>query len=293
MVIREIEDHRESMAEQKLGGYSSRYRFTGKELDPLSGLYDFGARYYDPRLSVWFGVDPMAEKYPGWSPYCAMGNNPIYYIDPDGREIVIPTSLKGSERRVIMRNLRKLTNDKLSYDKSTGQVSISKQRTGNKTSGTTLISNLISDTKTTTIVVGAKGSGNSAKADSRTATGNVDWTNATNGAGDNATVSFDPTANPDIPTVDPKTGNVSGAKRPNQIGLGHELIHADHINNGDVDFTPATHTYNDANGNPTTQTIITEELRTVGLQGVKAGDVTENNLRQEQRKTRKKQRGAY
>ncbi|MBX7162186.1 MAG: hypothetical protein K1X49_00725 [Saprospiraceae bacterium] len=42
-----------------------RYRFTGKELDPLIGLYDFGARYYDPRLSVWFGVDPLAEKAPG------------------------------------------------------------------------------------------------------------------------------------------------------------------------------------------------------------------------------------
>jgi len=28
---------------------------------------------------------------------------------------------------------------------------------------------------------------------------------------------------------------VSGKKRPNQIGLGHELIHADHINSGDVD----------------------------------------------------------
>jgi len=82
----------ESMAEQKLGGYSSRYRFTGKELDPLSGLYDFGARYYDPRLSVWFGVDPLAEKYPGWSPYNYTLNNPIRMIDPDGRapELITP-----------------------------------------------------------------------------------------------------------------------------------------------------------------------------------------------------------
>ena len=74
----------ESMAEQKLGGYSSRYRFTGKELDPLSGLYDFGARYYDPRLSVWFGVDPLAEKYPAWSPFSYTLNNPIRFTDPTG-----------------------------------------------------------------------------------------------------------------------------------------------------------------------------------------------------------------
>ncbi|MBK7340349.1 MAG: hypothetical protein IPQ10_02280 [Saprospiraceae bacterium] len=31
----------------------------------MSGLYDFGTRYYDPRLSVWYGVDPLAEKAPG------------------------------------------------------------------------------------------------------------------------------------------------------------------------------------------------------------------------------------
>ncbi|MBK9378638.1 MAG: RHS repeat-associated core domain-containing protein [Saprospiraceae bacterium] len=84
--MREIEDHSESMAEQKLGGYSSRYRFTGKELDPLSGLYDFGARYYDPRLSVWFGVDPLAEKNFAYTPYVYTGNNPIKFIDPDGQD---------------------------------------------------------------------------------------------------------------------------------------------------------------------------------------------------------------
>ena len=85
MMVREIEDHNESMAEQKLGGYSSRYHFTGKELDPLSGLYDFGARYYDPRLSVWFGVDPLAEKAPGWNPFRYGFNNPIRVNDPDGQ----------------------------------------------------------------------------------------------------------------------------------------------------------------------------------------------------------------
>ena len=85
-MVREIEDHSESMAEQKLGGYSSRYRFTGKELDPLSGLYDFGARYYDPRLSVWFGVDPRAEKNFAYTPYVYTGNNPIKFIDPDGQD---------------------------------------------------------------------------------------------------------------------------------------------------------------------------------------------------------------
>jgi RHS repeat-associated protein len=86
MMVREIEVDSESMAEQKLGSYSSRYRFTGKELDPLSGLYDFGARYYDPRLSVWFGVDPLADEYPDWNPFAYTMNNPIRFIDPTGME---------------------------------------------------------------------------------------------------------------------------------------------------------------------------------------------------------------
>ena len=47
---------------------------TSKELDAETSLYYFGARYYakhpldDPFSARWLSVDPMAEKYPGWSP---------------------------------------------------------------------------------------------------------------------------------------------------------------------------------------------------------------------------------
>ncbi|MBK6698368.1 MAG: RHS repeat-associated core domain-containing protein [Saprospiraceae bacterium] len=74
----------ESMAEQKAGGYSTKYRFTGKEVDDETGLYYFGARYYDPRISLWYGVDPQAEDAPDWNPYRYGFNNPIRMIDPDG-----------------------------------------------------------------------------------------------------------------------------------------------------------------------------------------------------------------
>ena len=56
-------------------------------MDEKTGLYYYGARYYDARTSVWLAVDPLAEKYPGLSPYAFVANNPIIYIDPDGREI--------------------------------------------------------------------------------------------------------------------------------------------------------------------------------------------------------------
>jgi len=38
-------------------------------------------------LSVWLSVDPLNILYPNQSPYCYGGNNPIFYIDPDGMTI--------------------------------------------------------------------------------------------------------------------------------------------------------------------------------------------------------------
>jgi hypothetical protein len=39
------------------------FKFTGKEYDPETGWYYFGARYYDARLSRWTAVDPALDKY--------------------------------------------------------------------------------------------------------------------------------------------------------------------------------------------------------------------------------------
>ena len=59
------------------------YKYNGKELDRKGGLnwYDYGARHYDAMIGRWHVVDPMAEKYYGWSPctYCLA--NPIKYVD--------------------------------------------------------------------------------------------------------------------------------------------------------------------------------------------------------------------
>jgi RHS repeat-associated protein len=62
------------------------YLFNGKELDAETGLYYYGARYYDPRTSTWPSVDPMGEKMPGWSPYNYALDNPVKFIDPDGKK---------------------------------------------------------------------------------------------------------------------------------------------------------------------------------------------------------------
>ena len=51
-----------------------------------TGLYYYHARYYDPRMSMFYGVDPHAENYMSFSPYAYVGNNPLIRIDPDGRD---------------------------------------------------------------------------------------------------------------------------------------------------------------------------------------------------------------
>ena len=63
------------------------YKFNGKEFDQETGLYYYGARYMNPRTSLWYGVDPLAEKYPNIGGYIYCAENPIKLIDSDGRKI--------------------------------------------------------------------------------------------------------------------------------------------------------------------------------------------------------------
>ena len=78
--------------------FDSRYRFNGKEIDEETGNGYYGARYYNPKISVWLSVDPLAD-HPNQvdkSPYNAFWNNPIKFTDTDGRcpecpdEIYVP-----------------------------------------------------------------------------------------------------------------------------------------------------------------------------------------------------------
>jgi RHS repeat-associated protein len=94
---------------------STPFRFTGKERDKESGLYYFGARYLDPKTSRWLSTDPAMGEYIPSAPvndearkrngnlpgqggvfnyvnlhvYHYGGNNPIKYVDPNGRDIVL------------------------------------------------------------------------------------------------------------------------------------------------------------------------------------------------------------
>jgi RHS repeat-associated protein len=58
-----------------------KYLFTGKELD--DSKYYFGARYYDPRIGSFVGVDPVQRPL---SSYTYVNNNPLKYVDPNGED---------------------------------------------------------------------------------------------------------------------------------------------------------------------------------------------------------------
>ena len=64
------------------------YKYGGKEFIELHGYdsYDFDSRMYYPALCRFMTMDPLCEKYYSISPYAYCNNNPVKYVDPDGRD---------------------------------------------------------------------------------------------------------------------------------------------------------------------------------------------------------------
>ena len=87
----------ETFVENHRNSNHSPYKFNGKELDAETGYYYYGARYYNPRVSLWLNVDPLAEQT--MEPYIYCGNHPINYIDPDGN-FRLPANATREQRRL-------------------------------------------------------------------------------------------------------------------------------------------------------------------------------------------------
>ncbi|NDC83641.1 RHS repeat-associated core domain-containing protein [bacterium] len=74
--------------------------FTGKKCDPETGLYYFNQRYYDPKIGRFLTEDPAGQAF---NPYFYASNNPLMYVDPDGKffHLLIPIIFQALKVAVI------------------------------------------------------------------------------------------------------------------------------------------------------------------------------------------------
>ena len=252
-------------------------RYNGKEYDKMHGLntYDYGARQYNPVTARWDRMDPLCEKYYGVSPYAYCAGNPMNFIDPDGRKIVLVGSQE--ERMKMLSYLQKLTNDNLIVNKKTGEVTIEGKRWGNRHKklnvGTSLLRDVISNKHTTRMQIGEEKDRNRYHPTYRK--------DASNGKGTDGYINLNPSQSVDAKVQDPKTEKTIEENMPMEMIVGHELIHANSAMNGNAkseDYV-SSYSYRDVDGEMYRVQESTDELETVGLKGNKK--YTENKLRQE------------
>ena len=114
------------------------FRFTSKEYDEETGLYYYGARYYEPRLSRWMSADPAGwelinpmdedgKPRAGYSVieaanwYSYVSNNPVLYVDPTGMEEVYRGQSWTDMRRVgNLRNIQEEVRNAPMYQRGAG-----------------------------------------------------------------------------------------------------------------------------------------------------------------------------
>ena len=68
-------------------GFDERHKFAGKELDGETGLFEFGARFYDADLGRFLSVDEVAgdpASPQSWNRYAYSLNNPLTLVDSNG-----------------------------------------------------------------------------------------------------------------------------------------------------------------------------------------------------------------
>ncbi|MBF0367092.1 MAG: hypothetical protein HQK50_16070 [Oligoflexia bacterium] len=284
----------------KLPLEDTHHRFTGQYKDDDTGLYYFEARYYDPTIGRFITPDPLFLNDPQkclksvreCNLYQYAGNNPIKYNDPTGLIIKIwNEALTGDKkhdqpildyRKEVDTALKKI-DPSAKVDMSTGVVSFdsSKATTGHA-KGHELIDRLV----TTKFVVDVRPTtgGNRFESDGGAGMVSDGKGGVKAGGGGNTDVYWNPKG--EFKAI-MASGNREATSRPTFIGLGHELIHAEHASRGMLNPKAVSYTGMDGKvhgtGKAGDPAIRIFELKATGITGYfdTAKDITENDLRKE------------
>lgn len=278
------------------GGDGIRQQFTGKERDIETGLDYFDARYYSSTQGRFTSPDPLyftARRIGDpqqLNLYSYVRNSPLRMIDPDGRDgRVINAAGQPADqptREQVQRDLQRIapgtTVDNQGRIRKAGFFRRVFNHLTGRGAGTALVTRIVNSRFTTTIqVVPGAGGGGGVTAPTNAA-------GSLAGQRSNATIQYDPNATTGLPTRMPDAnGNVTDTSPiQNQatnsaLTLGHELIHADHIMQGGMNWGMTNHTFYEGTQHYQ-ETWLSEEFRTVGFSGfVRRGDTTENKLRKQ------------
>ena len=268
---------------QAAGDEYNAYKYNDKELQTEMNLNwgDHGARMADYTVGRWMCPDPLAEKYYSISPYVYTLNNPIRFIDPDGRKVMVAGS--DEFKKAVFDAMQQLSSNNLVMLKS-GQVLEASKYKGNKDNithsgtgsgdkefGTKLVGDLASNTKHTLAIKEISGEKNNYLPT------DITYKSAqTEGVGDGGTLSYDPNSTGHDIVNEDGTTRVSAF-----IILGHELIHADKAMKGKTLDNKNEDIYDPASPDNWSQHISEEEVDT---------RIKENFLRKEHKSSGVKQR---